>query len=79
MIEPCSSVGIALGYLLDNQGSRIRFPAGAGTFLFTTDSRTALGPTQPHIPWVPGVLFMWVKRPEREADDSPPSSAEVKE
>jgi hypothetical protein len=27
-----SSVGIALGYGLDNQGSRIRFPAGAGNF-----------------------------------------------
>jgi hypothetical protein len=27
-----SSVGIALGYGLDNRGSRIRFPAGAGNF-----------------------------------------------
>jgi hypothetical protein len=27
-----SSVGIALGYGLDDQGSRIRFPAGAGNF-----------------------------------------------
>jgi hypothetical protein len=27
-----SSVSIALGYGLDNQGSRVRFPAGAGLF-----------------------------------------------
>jgi hypothetical protein len=27
-----SSVGIALGYELDDRGSRVRFPAGAGNF-----------------------------------------------
>jgi hypothetical protein len=27
-----SSVGIALGYGLDDQDSRVRFPAGAGNF-----------------------------------------------
>jgi hypothetical protein len=27
-----SSVGIALRYWLDDQGSRVRFPAGAGNF-----------------------------------------------
>jgi hypothetical protein len=27
-----SSVGIALGYGLDDRGSRVRFPAGAGDF-----------------------------------------------
>jgi hypothetical protein len=52
---------------------------GLGIFLFTTASRTALGPTQPPIQWVPGALSLWVKRPGREADYSPPSSAEVKE
>jgi hypothetical protein len=50
-----------------------------GIFLFTTASRTALGLTQPPIQWVPGVLSLGVKRPRREADHSPPSSAEVKE
>jgi hypothetical protein len=52
---------------------------GLGIFLFTTASRTALGPTQPPIQWVPRVLSLGVKRLGREADHSPPSSAEVKE
>jgi hypothetical protein len=50
-----------------------------GIFLFVTASRTALGPTQPPIQWVPGALSLVLKRPGREADHSPPSSAEVKE
>jgi len=29
--------------------------------------------------WVQGALSLWVKRPSREADHSPPSSDEVKE
>jgi hypothetical protein len=51
---------------------------GLETFLFTTVSRTALGPTQPPIQWVPGAISLEVKRPGREADRSPPSSAKVK-
>jgi len=47
-------------------------------FVFTTVSRLALGPTQPHIQWVPGVLSLGVNRPEREAAHSPPSNAEIK-
>jgi hypothetical protein len=27
-----SSVGIALGYVLDDRGSRVQFPVGAGNF-----------------------------------------------
>jgi hypothetical protein len=49
-----------------------------GIFLFTTASRTALVPTQPPIQWVQ-VTPLGVKRPGREANHSPPSSAEVKE
>jgi hypothetical protein len=45
----------------------------------STASRTALGSTQPPIQWVPGALSLGVKRPGREADYSPPSTAEVKE
>jgi hypothetical protein len=52
---------------------------GLGIFLSTTASRSALGPTQPPIEWVPAAPSLGVKRPVREADHSPPSSAEVKE
>jgi hypothetical protein len=51
---------------------------GLGIFLFITAARTSLGPTQPPIQWVPGALSVGVKRPEREDDQWPPSSAEVK-
>jgi hypothetical protein len=51
---------------------------GLGIFLFTTVSRTALGPTQPPIQWVPGLLSLGVKQLRHEADHSPPSSAKVK-
>jgi hypothetical protein len=49
-----------------------------GIFLFTTESKSPLEPTQHPIQWVPGALSLGVKRPRREADHSPPSSAEVK-
>jgi hypothetical protein len=49
-----------------------------GIFLFTTSSRTDMGPTQPPNQWVPAVLSLGIKWPGREADHSPPSSAEVK-
>jgi hypothetical protein len=52
---------------------------GLGIFLFDTMSRQALGPAQPPIKWVPGALSLGVKWLRREADHSPPSSAEVKE
>jgi hypothetical protein len=49
-----------------------------GIFHLITASRPALGPPQPPIQWVPGPLSLGVKRPEREANHSPPSSAEIK-
>jgi hypothetical protein len=75
----CNVRFVYVGYGLDDRGSRVRFPAGLGIFLPTTASRTAVGPTQPPIQWVPGALSLRVKRSGREADHSPPSSAEVKE
>jgi hypothetical protein len=70
-IEGCAS-GWTIGIL------GFDFQWRLGIFLFTTASRTTLGPTQP-IQWVPGTLSLGLKRPGREADHSPPSSAEVKE
>jgi hypothetical protein len=52
---------------------------GLVIILFTTASRTVLGPTQPPIQWIPGALSLGVKRSGSEADHPPPSSAEVKE
>jgi hypothetical protein len=69
-------------YELNIKSPGLIFHFGGGAkliFLFTTVSRTALGPTQPPIQWVRGALFLGVKRPGREADHSPPSSTEVKE
>jgi hypothetical protein len=41
-------------------------------------ARPALGPTHPPIQWVQQVLSPEVKWPGRETNNSPPSSAEVK-
>jgi hypothetical protein len=48
-------------------------PGRGKNFLISTSSRPVLGPTEPPIQWVPRVM-----RPGREADHSPPTSAEVK-
>jgi hypothetical protein len=74
-----SSAGIALGYGLDDRVLGFDSRRGLGIFLFSTASRPALGSTQPPIQWVPGALSLGVKRLGREADRSPPSSADVKE
>jgi hypothetical protein len=38
-----------------------------------------LEPTQPPIGWLSGAISLEVNRPGREADHSPPSSAEIKD
>jgi hypothetical protein len=53
-------------------------PGRVKNFLFSKSFRLILGPTQPPIQWAPGALSPGVKRPGREADHSPLSSAEVK-
>jgi hypothetical protein len=71
-----SAVGIANGYGLDDRGVRVRVPVGSR--IFSISSRPALGSTQPPIQRVLGALSLRVKRQGREADHSPPTSAEVK-
>jgi hypothetical protein len=66
----CLKLIFTVGILWTRQGLRI--------FLFTTASRPALASTQPPIQWVSGDLSLGIKRPRREAEHSPPSSAEIK-
>jgi hypothetical protein len=73
-----SSGIIVSDYGLDDRAIGVRSPAEARDFPVTSVSRPVLGPTQPPVQWVPGVLSPGVKaRPGRDADHSPPSSAEV--
>jgi hypothetical protein len=73
-----SSVGIALGYGLDDRGSRVRFPAGAGNFSLhrIQNGSGAHSASYPVGTWG---SFPGGKATGREADHSRPSSAEVKE
>jgi hypothetical protein len=70
-----SSVGIPIGYELDG---RVSIPGRDKFLLYFTASRPTLRFTQPPIQWVLEALSPGVKRQGREAHDSPPSSAEVK-
>jgi hypothetical protein len=70
-----SSVGIATGYGLKG---RVRFLAGLTDFLYSTAFRPALRPTQLPVQMVLGALSPGAQRRVREANYSPPTSAEVK-
>jgi hypothetical protein len=62
-----------MDYGLDD---RVSIPGGGRVFfLYYAMPRSALGPTQPPIQWIMWGLSLGVKRPGREADQSPPSSA----
>jgi hypothetical protein len=56
-----SSVGIATGYGLDDQGGGSSSPGRFKNFHFSISSRPALRSTQPPIKWVPGVSGRGVK------------------
>jgi hypothetical protein len=64
---------------LQDGSSGIRVPAEAGNFSPYHRSRQVLGPTQTPVQWAPGNVSLRTGWPGREADHSPPSSAEVKE
>jgi hypothetical protein len=68
-----SSVGIATGYGLEGREVGVRVPVRSRIFF-----SPAIGPTQPPIQWVSEAVSSGIKRPGREADHSPPTSAEVK-
>jgi hypothetical protein len=71
-----SSVGKATGYGLDDRGIRIWVLVGL-RILSSPYSPDRLCSNQPPIQWVRG-LFPRGKRQKREADHSPPTTAEVK-
>jgi hypothetical protein len=52
----------------------VLFPCREGIFSYSPAVRSTQFPVQ----WLPGALAPAVRRPEPEADHSPPSSAEVK-
>jgi hypothetical protein len=68
-----------VGYGLDDRGSRVRFPAGAGNFSLHHRIQNGSDAHPASYPMGTGVSFPGVKWPGREADHSPPSSAGVKE
>jgi hypothetical protein len=74
LLSRYTSVGIAIGYELDGRGS----VSGRCKRLFSTPKNPALEPTQPPIQQVLAAVSPGIKRPGREADQSPPSSAKVK-
>jgi hypothetical protein len=74
-----SSVGIALGYGLDDRGYRVQFSATVGNFSLHHRVRKDSGAHPASYPTATRCSFLRNKRLGREADHSPPSSAEVKE
>jgi hypothetical protein len=67
------------GYGLDDRGSEFRFQAGGGNVSLRHRIQPGSGAQPAPHPMGIGDLSPGVKRPGREADHSPPSSAEVKE
>jgi len=72
------SGSIVSDYGLDDRAIGFDPRQGQRIFPLASLSRPALGPTKPPVQWVPGGPFSGGKaRPGRDADHSPPSSAEV--
>jgi len=74
-LSTVQSVHWATGWKTREQlSSRVK----KGLFVFTIASKLALGPRQPPIQWVLANVFLEVKRLGLEANNSPPSSSDVK-
>jgi hypothetical protein len=74
-----SSIVIALGYGLDNWGSRVRSSAGAGNFFSLPPPPERLGGPPSFLSNGYQKFFLWGYNGRgREADHLPPSSSEVK-
>jgi hypothetical protein len=72
-----SVVRIATGYGLDDQGIGVQVLIGSRISVFhVIQTGSGIHPTS--YPMSTGALSLGVKRPGREADHSPPASAEVK-
>jgi hypothetical protein len=84
-INEMTNTSFELHILLENHVTNIgrlrcrsSSPGRVKNFLFSKSPRPALGSTQPPIQRIPGALSPGAKLPGREADHSPPASAEVK-
>jgi hypothetical protein len=73
-----TAVGIATGYWLDDRGIGFRVPVGSRIFTSPCRPNRLWGPPPTSYPMGTGGSFPGVKRPGREPDHSPPTSAEVK-
>jgi hypothetical protein len=74
-----SSVSIALDYGLEDRSSRVLFLVGAGNFSLRHRVQNGSGAHPAFYPMGTRGSFPGIKRPGREADQSHPSSAKVKE
>jgi hypothetical protein len=70
---------VLLGYGLDDRGSRVRFPVGAGNFFLHHRVQNSSGAHPASCPIGTRGSYPGVKRPDNEADHWPPSRTEVKE
>jgi hypothetical protein len=69
-----------LDYGMDDRGSMVQFPAGGGNFFSPPPrSERLCGPSSLLSNGYQGALSLGIKQPERKADQSLPSSVEVKE
>jgi hypothetical protein len=75
-LSPCELKKLATSYGLEDSGVGVQIPLGSRIFFSPRRPGRLWGP--PNLQWVPEALSPEVKRPGREDDHSPPTSAEVK-